>query len=416
MASEETVRSLVASLGFEVDTSGADKFKKTFKDLTISVRNTSGELSNISFDEFIKNYSKGFEGAANKVSKRVKAAALGIATAASAALYKGFTFFTDKEAAALSLRYRLKMNEDDFTALEKKLDKAREKTGGVVDSLEILNALHVARGASSDISFFVNNLEDLIKSAKVSNITVPQAFSSIASAIKSGDLSSLSELDLFTPEQLDQIRRAGVSLDKASIEERISIIGKEFENSKKRISGFYDEYEKTNKFILEKGGTFLQEGFSTATGVYINQTKTNIEEIKENWNATKKTASSIVSSIGEGVSKTTQLVQKNKDSFLKGVSQTPQAVQKNKDSFLKGVSGFGGAFDNNWSSFLNAFKAQNITNNNNNIEVKINVDAKGMDAQQVGVEVNKQLGRVIRETQESSRSKMPIQSTKQIPK
>lgn len=241
---DESVRSLLVELGYDVDTTGADRFKSSFKRLETSLAGISRRMEKkLNFSFISKNIKK-------ELNKAKIAVAAGIAglVAISTKIFKGFA---NIESARLALKFNVGAKEtDEFLA---KLEKIRLKTGEVVTELELVQAVTLGGNITDDTRFFVENAEKLIKLGKASTKGAGKTIDAIARFIATGgNLDELVELKIIGALQKQAIVAQSAPIGALGIQERTKQARVFIGESSARVDPIFAEFLKTNQATLDR--------------------------------------------------------------------------------------------------------------------------------------------------------------------
>ncbi len=303
---DESIRSLLATLGFEVDTTGADQFEARFKKLESSVREVSKRIS--AFDpKFKKNrapnrarklgekikksffkglrvkpggfdrFTRSIKSGISKSFRVARIAAVAGAAAIAATIGKGLFKFTDVESAKASLRFQAENLEIDFDKILEQLEKVKENTKGVVDELDILQALNVGFQLTNNMEDVAENMEQVIKFSKVLNKDVAEVQQLISSFVTTGATTGLRQMGFYTQQELEAIKRSGTGFETLSESARTKIINEKLAEQISRLEAAFKKYEGTNAAFIAKSKTIVGEGLITLGGEITTKVREVIE-------------------------------------------------------------------------------------------------------------------------------------------
>lgn len=294
---EETIRSIVVKLGYEVDTTGSDIFKSRFesfqkaleqiaentrkslkpkkmfpigplekrvrlmgkrlrrqirKSLRISPANFKKLESDLKFISTV--VKKGFDKA------KTVAIAGGVALAgALAAGAKVFTGFATVEQARGSLEFRA---GDQFDEILKKIDEVRGMKGikGLISELDTLNAINLGADIIGDLDFIVGNFETVVKLAKVLGKDVGEVQQAFSTFIATGtNLQELVKFGFFTPEQIDALSKASTDFSQQGLETRKQLLSGKIEEAKPRLDENFEKFTKRSQATIDRLGVATED-------------------------------------------------------------------------------------------------------------------------------------------------------------
>jgi len=376
---DESIRSLIAELGFEVDTTQADLFNKKFRDLTVNVNQFAGNyergLSRI------KKSNSGFVTTAGDVANGIKT----IGRAAS----NVFRGFAGVEQARGALEFRAKTANKDFQEILSSVEKIRKETGGVVSELDSLNALNVGADLTGNFDFLIDNFSDVIKLAKILGKDVGDVQRTFAEFVATGsNLQELVKFGFFRREQLEALEKAGTSLTPLGQRTRVTVL----------------------EGLVERRRPDIEEGFSkflTKSNATIDRFTASAEE------ATKV----IGEKLNPAINKAAETLSKSTDNFTKEFKKTGDFLKsleegsetelgksifrglQNAKDFLSFGDSSGGSTSNisnvrtvnNRQQNIGGNTNQNVVNQTNNITIQGNNGGADETAKSVRDELGKQI-------------------------
>ncbi len=197
----ESIRSLVVKLGFDVDTTGAGRFRSSLKDVKKALDDF--KTGKISLKEFEKAFNKEFDKTGKSMKKRVKRVMLGVAAAVSAGIAmatKAFTGFATVEQARIALgslagEDKLKQTLDTLKKMPAELKK-------VTTEADLLEAVFKGYELTGDLDFILEILPFAIEKSKILGRSLSDVMGILTGAVR-GDLKSAVSLG-FSSAQLEQ--------------------------------------------------------------------------------------------------------------------------------------------------------------------------------------------------------------------
>jgi hypothetical protein len=202
-----TIRELVASLGFQVDTTPADRFN-TAIDRTETNLN---ELNNVNLNKLNRNLKAGLAVATGLITTAVGG---GLAAAFKSA---------DVVAAEEQLKFGFKST---FDTLRSEVDKILRDPilGNLATELELLNAAATLRTEGLRPEVITRNLQNILKISTVFREDIAGGTALLLEAIKSGNIEPLIKLGKFNAEQADIIRKSAAGFSQLGIPGRVQVI------------------------------------------------------------------------------------------------------------------------------------------------------------------------------------------------
>lgn len=287
---DESVRSLLATLGFEVDNTAADQFEARFKKLESTVRTIAkridaikpkfdkkrGKKAGFSFGKALKKaivggfesvkfkpgkqITKSLKAGLKKAFKAAKVIAIAGAAALAAAAGKGLLRFTDIESAEAALTFKAEKKGVDFLEIKKQLDAVRKSTGDVVDELEVLQALDIGFELTGDFKGVADNMGDVIKFSRVLNKDLAEVQTQFSTFIKTGgNLDELKKFGFFDQKQIEALKRSGTGFGPLAEETRARQLSELIAAEVPRLEKAFNRYNKSNAAFIDKSTTLLQE-------------------------------------------------------------------------------------------------------------------------------------------------------------
>ncbi len=254
---DETIRSLIAKLGYDVDTTGAKRFEKSFDDLTTSVKDGAKDLKGVDFSAFLKNYNKQIKDGLKPLKSSLKLQFLSLgkdmAKFAADSVKKIFTSFATVEQARGTLEFNV--GSEGLEKVNTALNSLPESIKNVTSELNVLKALIPAVDQVSDLSFFTNNLETIIKLSKVSGKSIEESIGIFSDFIQTGsNLDDLAKFNIISPEELKQFRQtgSGAQLGKASQEFRQQFLVERQGRMQEKTTMFFQKWSTTSTATLDK--------------------------------------------------------------------------------------------------------------------------------------------------------------------
>lgn len=246
----ESIRSLVATLGYEVDTTGADRFNSSFNKLNSSINRLGGNYSK-SVDKMKATNSRFVVTAGDLVNAIGKVASAG---------KEVFLAFADIQQARVTLAFRTSREEAD--SLINRVGEVTKATGGVVSQLDALNAITFGGNITDQMDFFINNLDKIIKLSKVAGKDFKETSDAIAQFIATGQgLDRLVELEVITARQKEALEVSGTAetLGKQGISARAAQAQVFLERGAPRVEEFFKEFQKTGGAAVDQLRTAIED-------------------------------------------------------------------------------------------------------------------------------------------------------------
>lgn len=286
---DESVRSLLATLGFELDSTKADQFEARFKKLestigTIAKRIDSFKpkfdgpggakkgkkfgnrikkafLKALKLDKGLPGFTKSLRAGLGKAFKFARIAAIAGAAAIVATVGKGLLKFTDVQGAKFALRFQAENLGVDFDKILEKLKDVREETGNVVDELDTLQALNVGFQLTGNFENVAENMASVIKFASVLNkdlSEVQQTFSEFV--LTGGNLADLKKFGFFDQAQIEALKKAGTGFGPIAERERTRLLDVKIAEQIDRLNKAFKEFGGTNAAFIAKMKVLASEG------------------------------------------------------------------------------------------------------------------------------------------------------------
>lgn len=331
----DSIRSLTVKLGYDVDTTGANIFKGSFKNLKRELNRAAGTGG---FEKaFLANLARSGERIKKRSSRIFAGIAVAIAVAFAAAT-KAFTGFATKEQAEISLERRV-----GKTGLEKAKESAeatQKATGKIVKDVELLNAIAQGFDLTGDLDFILKILPVAVKESKILGKSLSETMAILVGAAK-GNLEAAIPLG-FSTAQLEQAK------------ERAGVKGKDFglETGKALVLDLISRTE------TQRAETFLR--FTKGANAALDKVKVSANEVS---NALGERLAPTVNNVVTGMD---QSLTRLKDTLDKGGSVTDAWL----NSFQSDAA----------RSFINLFRdkplnqlSQNANGNNNKTENNITI-------------------------------------------
>lgn len=239
-----TLRSLIAELGFQVDTTPADRFNSAVN----KSKNTLNSLNFINLSGFNKNIKKGLKTAAGIVAAGIAA---GIVTAIK---------FANVKQALSQLKFQFK---DSFQPLRDEVADilADPVFGKLTTELDLLNAAAAAVGTGIDPDVIIRNLRNILGFSTVFRQNITEGIAPFIDFIKTGNLEILLKTGRLTAEQAVFLQKAGIDPSREAVRARIIRL----EDLFKDIS---PEIRKSLEKLIEEGALSqkrLASSFDTLT-------------------------------------------------------------------------------------------------------------------------------------------------------
>lgn len=299
---DETIRSLIVKLEYDVDSTGADRFKSSFKQLSDSINRLASNVEkNLSPKKLVKigplerrvrllgkrfkkslrqalrlspSQFKALESDLKFIGKNVKkafdkakVAALAGAAALAAVVTKSFKGFANVEQARLALEFRV---GDGFEEVLERINKVRESTGNVVSELEALNALNLGVDIAGDLDGLIDNFDDVIKLSKILGKDVGEVQQAFATFITTGsNLQELVKFGFFTPEQIEALQKQGTDLGAQGISARRTQLQAKIQERQPEIQEKFNRFLSLSNATLDRLGTSAEDA-SKAIGERLN--------------------------------------------------------------------------------------------------------------------------------------------------
>lgn len=286
---DESVRSLLATLGFEVDNTGADQFEARFKKLESSLVSISAKINKLPklnnkkafikgllFGQSIKkgiqsgmlfNKKTGFGAFQSSLLvglagafRVAKIAALAASAALVAGLFKSVLVFKNIDDATRSLTFQAKVKGLDFSVIERDLEKTRKDIGSVFTKLEVFQAVEVGLKKTGGFGFVKNNLEVLTKVAKGMNMELSDTVDIFGAFIQTGtNITELEKFGFFFREQTEAIQRQGTGFGNIAQATRAGLMLEFLAGIDPVASQIFEEYKDSLSGQLDQVGVFLSE-------------------------------------------------------------------------------------------------------------------------------------------------------------
>lgn len=273
---DESIRSLIATLGFEVDTTGADQFDARFKKLEGTAGliaanlkkfipglsdQKAGFLSGIllgksirkgvrdglvidkkrGFARFQTSLLAGLAGA----FRVARLAAIAGAAAITAGLFLSVLKFKDVEEATRSLDFQARVKGLDFSKILKDLELIRNEMG-VIEKLDMFQAIEVGLKKTGGFEFVSKNLELLTKIATGMNMTLADTVDVFGTFIQTGtNITELEKFGFFFRKQTEAIQKAATGFGPLSEAVRAGLLQQFLTGIEPLASEVFKEFEKS---------------------------------------------------------------------------------------------------------------------------------------------------------------------------
>jgi hypothetical protein len=262
----ESIRTLTIKLGYDVDTTGANILKSSFVNLQKSL------------DRLSTNYEKSI-GNMGKANRRFVITAGDLANGIKKIFDVGkkvFVAFADIQQARVTLAFRTSQEEADN--LIKRVGEITKATGGYVSQLDALNAVSFGGNMTGQMSFFIDNLDKIIKLSKVAGTDFKETSDAIANFITTGQgLDRLVEFKVITAAEREAIELSGMAgiIGKEGITARTGRAERFLEVGAPRVEKSFLEFQKTGGAALDQLNTSA-ENLNIVVGQKLNPVVTDV--------------------------------------------------------------------------------------------------------------------------------------------